>query len=81
MFIRDAKKGTYQRLVYAMPQILSREEERQLQEFMEFINSVRYPVPDEYRTNDRLMYRILAGDKFDHAKTLQHMIEHSRWLR
>jgi len=48
---------------------------------MQFINSAKYPVPDEYRNNERLMYRILAGEKYDHAKTLNHMIDHSRWLR
>lgn len=25
--------------------------------------------------------RILAGEKYNHAKTLQHIIEHSTWLR
>ena len=38
-------------------------------------------MPEEYRTNDRLMYRMLACEKFDHAKALKHMIEHSRWIR
>ena len=81
LFIRDAKKGTYQRLVYAVPQRLESEEEQKLQDFMQYINRIRYPLPDEYRNNDRLMYRILAGDKYDHAKALNHMITHSRWLR
>ena len=81
LFMRDAKKGTYQRLVYAVPQRLLHEEEQKLQDFMQYINRIRYPLPDEYRNNDRLMYRILAGDKYDHAKALQHMIVHSRWLR
>ena len=27
------------------------------------------------------MMRLLAGEKYNHAKALQHMIEHSKWLR
>lgn len=42
---------------------------------------MKYPVPEEYRTDDRLMFRLLAAEKYDHAKTLHHMIEHSRWRR
>mmetsp|Transcript_28954 Transcript_28954/g.38590 ORF Transcript_28954/g.38590 Transcript_28954/m.38590 type:complete len:183 (+) Transcript_28954:369-917(+) len=48
---------------------------------MQFINRIKYPVPDEYRTSDRLMYRLLAAEKNDHTKTLNRMIEHGTWLR
>ena len=45
------------------------------------MNRLNYNIPEEYWTQDRLMMRILAGEKFDHSKTLHHMIEHSLWLR
>ena len=81
LFIRDSKKGTKQRLIYAHPQQLEHEEDQNLQAFIQFINRLRYPLPEEYRSDERLMFRILAGEKYDHVKTLHHMIEHSLWRR
>ena len=45
------------------------------------MNELGYTIPEEYWTNDRLLLRILAGEKYSHAKTLHHIIEHSTWLR
>jgi len=81
LFIRDSKKGTKQRLIYAHPQQLEHEEDQNQQAFIQFINRLRYPLPEEYRSDERLMFRILAGEKYDHVKTLHHMIEHSLWRR
>ena len=81
LFIRDAKKGTKQRLIYASPQELEEEEEAQAEAFLQFTNSLGYNIPEEYWTNDRLLMRLLAGEKYDHAKCLHHIIEHSVWLR
>ena len=81
LFIRDAKKGTKQRLIYAAPQELEEEEETPVEHFIEWLNQLNYQLPDEYWTEDRLLMRLLAAEKFDHAKALHHIIEHSRWLR
>ena len=52
-----------------------------MQAFIQFAQELDYEIPEEYWTNDRLLMRILAGEKYNHAKTLQHIIEHSMWLR
>ena len=60
---------------------MSEEEENHAQAFILFTNQVDYQIPEEYWTNDRLLMRILAAEKFDNVKTLKHMIEHSKWQR
>lgn len=45
LFIRDAKKGTQQRLIYAEPQPLSEEEESQVEVFRQFLDSLNYRLP------------------------------------
>jgi len=38
LFIRDAKKGTKQRLIYAAPQELEEDEETPVEHFIEWLN-------------------------------------------
>ena len=50
-----------------MPQELHQDEEVQVQAFIQYLrDQQRFELPEEYWTNDRLLLRILAGEKYNH---------------
>jgi hypothetical protein len=81
LFIRDEKKGNFQRLIFGSPIDLELDEEKHAEKFMQFVTKFGHNIPEEYWTNDRLMLRFLAAEKNNYAKTLISMVEHSQWLR
>eukprot|EP00347_Sterkiella_histriomuscorum_P002775 403366847 len=74
-------KGETQRLIFAKPQQLKENEEKELQGLRDYIRSRGNQMPPGFDDDQRLILRFLQGMKFHYEHTEKAMNENAIWRR